>query len=137
MTTILESVRHAAADGMMSWYQAKLFIEHASLVSNDALHVLAGVVIWLMVVVILRRRASAGAPLLILLALLGFNEAVDLWVEQWPDKAMQYGESAKDLLLTMALPTLLMAVIRLRPQAFSAPAAGRSFRRSGGRARRP
>ena len=47
------------------------------------------------------------------------NEATDLWVERWPDPAMQYGESTKDVLLTLALPALLMAVARLRPGLFS------------------
>jgi hypothetical protein len=41
-----------------------------------------------------------------------------LWIEQWPDLSMQYGESVKDLLLTMALPTLLLVAARLRPQLF-------------------
>jgi hypothetical protein len=41
-----------------------------------------------------------------------------LWIEQWPDRGQQYGESAKDLLLTMAVPTILMAAARARPDLF-------------------
>jgi len=135
MTSFFDTPWHAATEGMMSWYQAKMFVEHASVVSSDALHVLAGVILWLLIALVLRSRASAVRPLLILLVLLAFNELVDLWVEQWPDKAVQYGESAKDLLLTMALPTMLMALSRLRPQLFGSPAVRGSRRRSGGKAR--
>ena len=63
-----------------------------------------------------------------LLVLTLLNECVDLWVEQWPDKAMQYGESAKDILLTMTLPTVLMFAVRLRPNLFR-PAPLRGKRR--------
>ena len=135
MTIVFDSPWHAVTEGMMSWYQAKMFVEHASVVSSDALHVLAGVILWLVIALVLRSRASAARPLLILLVLLAFNELVDLWVEQWPDKAVQYGESAKDLLLTMALPTMLMALSRLRPQLFGSPTVRGSRRRSGGKAR--
>src|SRR6185503_14886289 len=118
MTTIFDTLRHAATSGMMSWYEAKMFIEHAVVFSSDALHVIVGVVVWLVLALVLRKPASHWWPWLGLLALVLFNETVDLWVEQWPDPGMQYGESAKDVLLTMALPTLLMAVSRLRPQMF-------------------
>jgi hypothetical protein len=107
---------------MTTWYRTKIFIEHASVFSSDALHVIAGVVVWIVAAIVLRRRLGEWLPWLVLAALLAFNEAVDLWVERWPDAAMQYGESAKDVLLTLALPTLLMAVVRLRPALFSAGA---------------
>jgi hypothetical protein len=105
--------------GMMSWYEAKMFIEHASLFSSDALHVIVGVLLWVLAAVALGRRLADWLPWLILAILLVLNEGVDLWVERWPDAAMQYGESAKDLLLTLALPTGLMALARLRPDLFS------------------
>ena len=53
-----------------------------------------------------------------LLAAILWNEAVDLWVERWPDPGMQYGEGAKDVLLTMALPTILIWAARWRPDLF-------------------
>ena len=135
MTVIFEKLWHAVTGGMMSWYETKMFIEHASVVSSDALHVLVGVLLWLLIALVLRKRVSAPLPWLILLALTGFNELVDLWVEQWPDKAMQYGESAKDILLTMTLPTLLIVLTRIRPQLFAGPSLKRSPRRSAGRTR--
>lgn len=129
---MLERAWNALTLGMLSWYQAKMFIEHASFVSSDALHVIAGVVIWILIALALRRPLSSGVPLAWLLIILLFNEAVDLWVERWPDLAMQYGESAKDLMVTMALPALLMALVRLRPQLF----VKRGSRGPGGRSRR-
>jgi len=125
MNAFLQQLWHAVSGGMMSWYDAKMFIEHASVVNSDGLHVLLGVLVWMLIAVVLRRGLSARLPWLILLALTLFNEGVDLWMEQWPDKAMQFGESAKDVLLTMTLPVVLMLAIRLRPALFRAPSGRR------------
>ena len=78
-----------------------------------------------------RRPLSDWRPWLAVFVLLVLNECVDLWVERWPDLAMQYGESAKDLLLTMILPTLGMILVRSAPRLFSA-SAGRAKRRRRG-----
>ena len=121
MHALFEQIRHAVTGGMMTWYEAKMFIEHASVVNSDGLHVLIGVPAWLAVALALRRSLADRLPWLILLALTLLNECVDLWAEQWPDKAMQFGESAKDVLLTMTLPTLLLFAVRLRPNLFRAP----------------
>src|SRR5437868_15240968 len=120
---MLEHRSHAITRGMISWYEVKIFIEHASIVSSDALHVLVGVGVWIVVALVSRRSLASWLPWLVLLAAILFNELVDLWVEQWPDKAMQYGEGAKDLALTMFLPTVLLLAVRLRPRLFgSSPA---------------
>jgi len=110
---------------MRSWYEAKMFIERASVVSSDALHVLVGALVWMIAAVVLRRSLSSWFPWLILLGLAVFNEFVDFWIERWPDLGMQLGESAKDILLTMALPTVLMFAVRFRPNLFRARPAGR------------
>jgi len=130
----MSTVWTAVSGGMLSWYDVKMFIERSSAVSSDALHVIVGFVLWMLVALVSRRPLSASLPWLVLLVLLVFNEAVDLWVEQWPNPAMQYGESAKDLLLTMTLPTLLLAFVRFLPQLFRQPPRGR--RRPGARSRR-
>jgi hypothetical protein len=104
---------------MARWYETKMFIEHVSVVSSDALHVLVGVIVWLLVALLWRRPTSSWRPWSVLLGFTLFNEAVDLWVERWPDPAMQYGESVKDILLTMALPTVLLLAVRARPSLFS------------------
>jgi hypothetical protein len=84
-------------------------------------------VAWIGIAAVSRRPLSDWRPWLAVLVLLVLNECVDLWVERWPDLAMQYGESAKDLLLTMILPTLVMILVRSTPRLFSA--AGRRAKR--------
>ena len=109
---------HVAETGMLDWYRVKMFVEHAAIVSSDALHVIVGVGLWVLAALALRRRLTDWLPWLVVLVAVLFNETVDLWVEQWPDAAMQYGESAKDVLLTLLLPSLLMAAARARPGLF-------------------
>ena len=121
MTPFFAQLWHVVTRGMVSWYDVKMFIEHASVVNSDGLHVLVGVLAWLVVALALRRSLADRLPWMILFALTLVNECVDLWAEQWPDKAMQFGESAKDVLLTMTLPTILLLAVRLRPNLFRSP----------------
>jgi hypothetical protein len=111
---------------MISWHQGKLFIEHALTINHDALHVLIGVLLWLALGLLLRRPVTSWWPWLWLLAAILWNETVDLWAEQWPDPGQQYGEGAKDLLLTMFLPSVIMAAARMRPDLFRGPRRRRS-----------
>jgi hypothetical protein len=104
---------------MLSWHGGKVFIEHSLSISHDSLHVIVGVELLLGFAMLQRRPITSLRPWLWVLAVILWNEAVDLWIEQWPQPAMQYGESAKDLLLTMLLPTVLLVAARLRPQLFS------------------
>lgn len=100
----------------VNWYQFKLFAAHLSGFSMDALHVVGGVVLQLGFAVLLRTSLAHWRPWLFVLALELVNEANDLLVEQWPDPGMQWGEGARDLVLTMLLPTVLLMVARLRPE---------------------
>jgi hypothetical protein len=97
------------------WHQFKLFVEHASGISMDALHILAGLGIFLLTSLLFRRAIASGWPLLLLLVLELGNEAYDISVERWPDVGMQLGEGAKDVMLTIILPAVLTAVARWRP----------------------
>ncbi len=99
----------------IDWYQIKLMAEHASGFSMDALHVIVGVVVQLLVALLTRSSIARPLPLLAVFVLELVNEANDFRVEQWPDPGMQFGESAKDVILTMFLPTLLFLVARRRP----------------------
>jgi hypothetical protein len=94
------------------WYDLKIFVERSVAISTDSLHVIAGVTLQLLVASVARRPVTHWLPWISVLAALLFNEAVDLWVERWPSLAMQLGEGAKDILLTMFLPTLLMLLFR-------------------------
>ncbi|MCW3797071.1 hypothetical protein OMW55_04530 [Sphingomonas sp. BN140010] len=78
----------------------------------DSLHVIAGVLLQLVVAAILRTDVADRRPWLLAFGLELANEANDLVVERWPDPGMQWGEGAKDVLLTMLLPTLLLLLSR-------------------------
>lgn len=97
------------------WYQVKLFIEHASGISMDALHILVGFTLFLLAARLLKSSVASLLPWLVLLVLELLNEAYDLQVELWPNFVSQLGEGAKDIILTMALPTLLLVTARQRP----------------------
>ena len=112
----------------MSWHQGKLFIEHSFSISHDSLHMIVGVLLWVVLGLFTRRPLTAWRPWLWLFAVILWNETVDLWIEQWPDPGQQYGESAKDLLLTMAVPTIIMLAARFRPDLFRAAARRRRSR---------
>jgi hypothetical protein len=103
---------------MTSWHQGKLFIEHSLTINHDSLHMLVGVLLWLAFGLLLRQPLTSWRPWLWLFAIILWNETVDLWIEQWPDPGQQYGEGAKDLLLTMAVPTILLFAGRWRPDLF-------------------
>ena len=105
---------------LLFWHEFKLFAEHASGISMDALHVIAGVLIQVAVAAILNSSLASWRPWLVVLSLEVINEAFDLWVERWPHLGMQLGEGVKDVLLTMLLPTLLLLLVRRRPALVSA-----------------
>ena len=98
------------------WYQFKLSIERVSGISMDALHILVGFAIFLLVALAFKRSVASPLPWFATLLLEIGNEAHDLTVELWPDIASQLSEGAKDVLLTMALPTLLNMIARWRPR---------------------
>jgi hypothetical protein len=109
---MLQWTRVSAED----WYQVKLFLERASGFSMDALHVIVGVVVQMVVAVLFKTSVARPLPLLSVLALELVNEASDFRVEIWPQPGMQFGESAKDVILTMTIPTLIFLVARYRPK---------------------
>ena len=115
---MLRTLWHALVAAMSTWHQGKLFIEHLLAIDHDALHVIVGVLLWLVVGLLLRRPLSSWWPWLWVFAAIAWNEAVDLWVEQWPDRGQQYGEGAKDLILTMLLPAVMTIAVRRRPDLF-------------------
>jgi hypothetical protein len=117
----------AIVAAMTSWHEGKLFLEHAIDLGHDSLHVIVGLLLWLLIGIVTRRPLSAGGPWLWVFAIILWNEAVDLWTERWPHPGQQYGEGAKDLLLTMLMPTILLVAIRLQPKLFRRqPRAGRA-----------
>ncbi len=105
----------------LDWIRAKIFVEHTIGFSHDALHVIAGVGLQLVLAGVLRVSARSIWPWSIVLLLELANESSDIYFDVWPDHAKQWGEGAKDVLLTMALPTFILAVARFRPQILVRP----------------
>lgn len=105
---------------MSSWHQGKVFIEHTLRIEHGTLHVMVGMLLWLVFALLARRPITSWVPWLMVFAVILWNEIVDLWFEIWPTPGRQYGEGAKDLLLTMFVPTILMLAARLRPDLFRA-----------------
>ena len=108
---------------LMSAYQTmKAFVEQVSPVTSDAIHVLVGCAAILVISLLSRRTLSEWLPWVGVLVLELLNEAVDLSIEHWPTRTRQFGESAKDILLTMAVPTLLLACARTFPRLWNSGA---------------
>ena len=103
---------------MSSWHDTKIFIEHALRIEHGTLHVLVGALLWLAFALLLRRPVTSWLPWTLIFFVILWNEFVDVWVENWHQPARQYGEGAKDILLTMFMPTLLLLAARLRPDLF-------------------
>ena len=113
------------SESLQSWHESKLFVERLTTISHDALHVIAGTVMWLLLALILRRPVTSWLPLVGTFLVVLVNELVDLWVEIWPERAMQAGEAGKDLMTTIAVPLLLLLAFRALP-GLTAPRAGAS-----------
>lgn len=115
---------------MMSWHQGKLLIEHSFAFSHDSMHIVVGVMVWLLAAMLTRRPITAWQPWLWAFAVILWNETVDLVTERWAlsDRGWQYGEGLKDLTLTMVVPTILMIAARARPDLFRQGVGGRKRR---------
>jgi hypothetical protein len=105
---------------MIGWYETKEFVAHATTVSMDALHVIAGTVLLLAFGLLFRKPVTDLRPLLAVLVVAVLNEAGDFWAERWPSLGMQLGEAAKDLAVTMLLPTVLLLTARRLPRLYAA-----------------
>ena len=103
----------------LDWYQVKLFAQHASGINMDALHVIAGTLLLFAAAFLLRTTVARPLPLVIVLLMEIVNEASDFRAEIWPQLAMQAGEAAKDVVLTMTVPTLIFLAARYRPALFA------------------
>lgn len=104
---------------MVDWYEAKRFIEHATTLSMDALHVIVGAALLFAFSLVLRRPVSDSRPWLAVLVVTLVNEAADFWLDRWPSAGMQFGEAVKDIVLTMLLPTMILLSARHLPQLYA------------------
>lgn len=102
-----------------------MFFERSVAVSPDSLHILAGMFVAAIAAILLRKSLSSPVPLFVTLFAVILNEIGDLLVERWPSPGMQFGEGARDLLLTMAVPMLTYLALRQLPQLFASSRAAR------------
>ena len=100
---------------LLHWAQAKRWIEEVVPLDNAALHIVVGLIIYMIAAKNLRPNHQWLAWLTVLIAA-SLNEAADLLTEKWPDESKQYAEAVFDLALTLALPSLLLGASRLKPK---------------------
>jgi hypothetical protein len=105
----------------VDWHHIKDWLEHAIGLNMDALHVYAGVFLQLLFALILRRPLSSLWPWLGVAALEFANEVYDYTYEVWPIRDIQFAEGLRDMWNTMAMPTLLLLLVRYVPCLFHAP----------------
>ena len=104
-----------ASAWMLAWQQCKRNFESSVAFAPDALHVLGGVLVALAAALVMRKPVTSWRPWLVVFVLTCMNELVDVLLGH---RGLEPGiaESAKDLLLTMFLPTLLLVVARWHPR---------------------
>lgn len=102
----------------MDWTSFKVALSAVSGLSHDAFHILAGVLALLLFAALLRLSVANLLPFGAVLAVALLNELLDLEQEIWPgpSRAAQWGESFKDIVVTMALPILLLMLARWVPR---------------------
>jgi hypothetical protein len=104
---------------MTDWFHFKLLLIDHSGLSRDALHICLGVLVQLAVAALPRQSFARLWPWLAVLVTAMGNEWYDLNYETWPDRNEQRLESVKDLIATMAIPTMLLFIARFAPQLFT------------------
>ena len=107
----------------MFWHELKLSLSLSLGVSQDALHVIAGVALQLFAAWATRGWLGSLWPWLLVILLAAGNEGWDLGFETWPNRDDQWRESAKDFVVTIFLPTLLFLASRARTALLSRPTA--------------
>jgi hypothetical protein len=101
----------------MGWFHFKEWLEAVTRLDMDALHVHAGLLLQLLAAWTFRRSLRSPIPWLIVLGAETVNEIYDLSIDVWPEavRLSQWGESVKDMINTMIVPTLLMLLARHAP----------------------
>ena len=120
----------------MNWHHLKEWLEHASGLDMDALHVHFGVALQILFALILRRPLSSPWPWLGVAAAETANELYDYNYEVWPDRSIQVAEGLRDLWNTLLIPTALLILCRYVPRLFAPVASGADAGQAGGEAGR-
>lgn len=115
---LVEFIEQAWWSSAETWREIKDLIELGE-VGNATLHLIAGMVIFGAVLLAIKRPWRWPAAWATTLAVVLWNELVDISTERWPNFGGQLTEGAFDLVVTIAIPTLLWTMrswsTRLRP----------------------
>lgn len=105
----------------MDWLEIKVWLEQATRLDMDALHIYAGLLLQIALALVLRRPLSSPIPWLAVLAATLANEYYDYRYEIWPDadRLLQRAEGIKDVWNTMILPTAVLLLARFHPRLFA------------------
>jgi len=106
----------------MEWVEFKEYLSQVTDLDQDSLHVYAALLIQLGAAALLRRPVAHPAPWLAVLAVLTVNEAIDLGAGGRGIEPWQILGGLRDLLNTMALPTVLLLAARYTPGLLTGPA---------------
>jgi hypothetical protein len=103
----------------MDWVEIKSFAAELSL-TKDALHIYAALAIHVVACLVFRRSLASALPWMAVLTLELVNEGLDLllepeeYIHEWQIKG-----SVHDVVNTMALPTILLLLVRHAPRLFN------------------
>jgi hypothetical protein len=113
--SLLHLITQATSSIGRSWFDFKAGLEALAVIQDQALHVLAGVLLQLLFAALVRRPISSFLPWWGVVALELANEWADIRFSTWPGADAQYRDSLVDLLVTVALPTVLLVISRRYP----------------------
>jgi hypothetical protein len=108
----------------MDWLEIKTYLSDLTSLSRDALHIITGLGIHLLLVLVLRSWFGSLLPWFITLLFALGNEWLDLTFEVWVDEIRhrQWEDAASDVALTMLVPSLLLLLSRFAPLRYLRPA---------------
>jgi hypothetical protein len=93
-----------------TYLQVKGRLEQSIPFDSGWLHLMAGPLIFVAAAFLLRKPLSSWWPWLVVLFFEGLNEILDLTLGSWAPR--EFALNATDVLLTMALPTAVLAIAR-------------------------
>lgn len=102
----------------MDWYSIKLAVVDHTDLGRDALHIFIGLAGQILVALIIRRTLAHPIPWIAVLIGELLNEYYDLGRGEFWDTPMWPG-SVRDILVTMAVPTVLLLLTRYAPSLFA------------------
>ena len=105
----------------MDWHEIKVWLEQATRLDMDALHIYAGLLLQLALALVLRRPLRSLVTWLAVLVAILANEYYDYRYEIWPapERPLQRAEGIKDVWNTMLLPTAVLLLARFHPRLFA------------------